>query len=163
MVGAIAGGVTSGFDQSSTISVWIDRGRNNYLTVRNDHVGSAAFCPHEVRLAILSYICGTTTSGSSQRDRSGKQRTQFRLYRHSTCDRRRGFIVAFSIVPSAPANGSELPIEAACFSGVIAGSDSLPLFGTAVESMEVTMGRGILLWLLGVPIPIIILLALIWH
>jgi hypothetical protein len=25
------------------------------------------------------------------------------------------------------------------------------------------MGRGILLWLLGVPIPIIILLALIWH
>ena len=29
--------------------------------------------------------------------------------------------------------------------------------------MEGTMGRGILLWLLGVPIPIIILLALIWH
>ena len=28
---------------------------------------------------------------------------------------------------------------------------------------EVTMGRGILLWLLGVPIPIIILLALFWH
>jgi hypothetical protein len=28
---------------------------------------------------------------------------------------------------------------------------------------EVVMGRGILLWLLGVPIPIIILLALIWH
>jgi len=28
---------------------------------------------------------------------------------------------------------------------------------------EVAMGRGILLWLLGVPIPIIILLALIWH
>jgi len=25
------------------------------------------------------------------------------------------------------------------------------------------MGRGILLWLLGVPIPIMILLALIWH
>jgi hypothetical protein len=25
------------------------------------------------------------------------------------------------------------------------------------------MGRGILLWLLGIPIPIIILLALIWH
>jgi len=25
------------------------------------------------------------------------------------------------------------------------------------------MGRGILLWLLGVPIPIILLLALIWH
>jgi hypothetical protein len=29
--------------------------------------------------------------------------------------------------------------------------------------MRSTMGRGILLWLLGVPIPIIILLALIWH
>jgi hypothetical protein len=29
--------------------------------------------------------------------------------------------------------------------------------------LEGTMGRGILLWLLGVPIPIIILLALIWH
>jgi len=25
------------------------------------------------------------------------------------------------------------------------------------------MGRGILLWLLGVPIPVIIILALIWH
>jgi len=25
------------------------------------------------------------------------------------------------------------------------------------------MGRGILLWLLGVPIPVILLLALIWH
>jgi hypothetical protein len=29
--------------------------------------------------------------------------------------------------------------------------------------MEVTMGRGILLYLLGVPIPIIIILALLWH
>jgi hypothetical protein len=29
--------------------------------------------------------------------------------------------------------------------------------------MEIAMGRGILLWLLGVPIPIIILLALIWR
>ena len=28
---------------------------------------------------------------------------------------------------------------------------------------EKVMGRGILLWLLGVPIPIIILLALFWH
>jgi hypothetical protein len=28
---------------------------------------------------------------------------------------------------------------------------------------ESNMGRGILLWLLGVPIPIIILLALVWH
>jgi hypothetical protein len=29
--------------------------------------------------------------------------------------------------------------------------------------MEEIMGRGILLWLLGVPIPVIILLALIWR
>jgi hypothetical protein len=35
--------------------------------------------------------------------------------------------------------------------------------GAGREIMEETMGRGILLWLLGVPIPIIILLALIWH
>src|ERR1700676_1735687 len=28
---------------------------------------------------------------------------------------------------------------------------------------EGSMGRGILLWLLGIPIPIIILLALFWH
>src|SRR5215472_17666482 len=33
----------------------------------------------------------------------------------------------------------------------------------AVASMEDNMGRAILLWLLGVPIPIIILLALFWH
>jgi hypothetical protein len=31
------------------------------------------------------------------------------------------------------------------------------------QAMEVNMGRGILLWLLGVPIPIIILLALVWR
>jgi hypothetical protein len=29
--------------------------------------------------------------------------------------------------------------------------------------MEDAMGRSILLWLLGVPIPIIILIALLWH
>jgi hypothetical protein len=29
--------------------------------------------------------------------------------------------------------------------------------------MEANMGRGILLWLLGVPIPIIIILALLWR
>jgi hypothetical protein len=28
---------------------------------------------------------------------------------------------------------------------------------------EVEMGKGILLWLLGIPIPIIILLLLFWH
>ena len=40
------------------------------------------------------------------------------------------------------------------------GTPALPL---SYEILEGTMGRGILLWLLGVPIPIIILLALIWH
>ncbi len=29
--------------------------------------------------------------------------------------------------------------------------------------MEAIMGRGILLWLLGVPLPIILLLAVIWR
>ncbi|MBV9081727.1 MAG: hypothetical protein JOZ62_03560 [Acidobacteriaceae bacterium] len=32
-----------------------------------------------------------------------------------------------------------------------------------LNELEVDMGRGILLWLLGVPIPIILLLALFWH
>jgi hypothetical protein len=32
-----------------------------------------------------------------------------------------------------------------------------------VKLEETIMGRGILLWLLGVPIPIIIILALLWH
>ena len=31
------------------------------------------------------------------------------------------------------------------------------------QKQEVFMGRGILLWLLGVPIPIIILIALLYH
>jgi len=29
--------------------------------------------------------------------------------------------------------------------------------------MEIVMGRGILLWFLGIPIPIIILILLFWH
>lgn len=32
-----------------------------------------------------------------------------------------------------------------------------------ISQMEAVMGRGILLLLLGVPLPIIILLALFWH
>lgn len=31
------------------------------------------------------------------------------------------------------------------------------------EGKHMGFGRGILLWLLGVPIPVIILLALFWH
>jgi hypothetical protein len=39
-----------------------------------------------------------------------------------------------------------------------------PDVGAAPHQLEETiMGRGILLWMLGVPIPIIILLALIWR
>jgi hypothetical protein len=34
---------------------------------------------------------------------------------------------------------------------------------TKRQQQETTMGRGILLWMLGIPIPIIILLALFWH
>jgi hypothetical protein len=36
---------------------------------------------------------------------------------------------------------------------------------TAANKLEVDMGfgRGVLLWLLGVPIPIILLIALFWH
>jgi hypothetical protein len=40
------------------------------------------------------------------------------------------------------------------------GADWLYLLG---EERPMGMGRGILLWLLGVPLPIIILLALFWH
>ncbi len=41
----------------------------------------------------------------------------------------------------------------------------LPLFcsPTSMNKESKIMGRGILLWLLGVPIPIIILLALVWR
>lgn len=33
----------------------------------------------------------------------------------------------------------------------------------SVKQGEMAMGRALLLWLLGVPIPIIILIALFWH
>lgn len=35
--------------------------------------------------------------------------------------------------------------------------------GRHTIGVEETMGRSILLWLLGVPIPVIIILALLWH
>jgi hypothetical protein len=31
------------------------------------------------------------------------------------------------------------------------------------KELPMGMGRGILLWLLGVPLPLVILLALFWH
>jgi hypothetical protein len=37
------------------------------------------------------------------------------------------------------------------------------MLGNATCMESSLMGRGILLWLLGVPIPIILLLALLWH
>jgi hypothetical protein len=42
---------------------------------------------------------------------------------------------------------------------------SLALFTRRRKRMEVDMGfgRGVLFWLLGIPIPINILLALFWH
>jgi hypothetical protein len=36
-------------------------------------------------------------------------------------------------------------------------------FETQTKNRRKMMGKGILLWLLGVPIPIILLLALVWH
>jgi hypothetical protein len=42
---------------------------------------------------------------------------------------------------------------------------STRIYSPKWTTMEVPMGfgRGVLLWLLGIPIPIIILLALFWH
>jgi hypothetical protein len=36
-------------------------------------------------------------------------------------------------------------------------------FGESRQERTMGLGRGILLWLLGVPLPIVILLALFWH
>jgi hypothetical protein len=33
----------------------------------------------------------------------------------------------------------------------------------SITKKDKAMGKGILLWLLGIPLPIIILLALLWH
>jgi hypothetical protein len=33
----------------------------------------------------------------------------------------------------------------------------------AMRSESMTFGKGILLWLIGIPLPIILLLALFWH
>jgi len=42
---------------------------------------------------------------------------------------------------------------------------TIPQGGDSYDKVEVIMGfgRGVLFWLLGIPIPIIILLALFWH
>jgi hypothetical protein len=36
-------------------------------------------------------------------------------------------------------------------------------YDIGIQNRRATMGRAVLLWLLGVPIPIIIILALLWH
>jgi len=35
--------------------------------------------------------------------------------------------------------------------------------GYRQKDMTMTFGKGILLWLIGIPLPIILLLALFWH
>jgi hypothetical protein len=40
---------------------------------------------------------------------------------------------------------------------------SVQRFGKSDQEEAMGFGRGILLWLLGIPLPIIILLALFWH
>jgi hypothetical protein len=53
---------------------------------------------------------------------------------------------------------------AVCFAGTK--WISARLLGATInrnQTKEVLMGRGILLWLLGVPIPIIIIIALLYH
>jgi len=47
--------------------------------------------------------------------------------------------------------------------GTFHSSRGLPRASFKYDEEENIMGREILLWLLGVPIPIIILLAIFWH
>jgi hypothetical protein len=39
----------------------------------------------------------------------------------------------------------------------------LSLRSQAMRSSSMTFGKGLLLWLIGIPLPIILLLALFWH
>jgi len=48
-------------------------------------------------------------------------------------------------------------------SELIAARDVGAINSLAVQEESMGFGRGALLWLLGVPLPIIILLALFWH
>jgi hypothetical protein len=47
-----------------------------------------------------------------------------------------------------------------CYSGQYVG---FARFSMQQSEVEMGFGRGVLFWLLGIPIPIIILLALFWH
>jgi hypothetical protein len=44
-------------------------------------------------------------------------------------------------------------------SGIVVGA---PIFNDG-GTQTMTFGKGILLWLIGIPLPIILLLALFWH
>ena len=35
--------------------------------------------------------------------------------------------------------------------------------GNILEEADMTFGKGALLWLIGIPLPIILLIALLWH
>jgi hypothetical protein len=64
--------------------------------------------------------------------------------------------------PSTPTRfekKTNIPLSCRC------GTFSVPRCSLQGEKMEAHMGfgRGALLWLLGIPLPIIILLALFWH
>ncbi len=60
-----------------------------------------------------------------------------------------------NLAEKPPAAGSADAWNKACFSALSNTNN--------VQTAEVIMGRGILLWLLGVPIPIIILFLLFWR
>jgi len=47
--------------------------------------------------------------------------------------------------------------------GALARSETTRMVTEKVQALGEAMGRSILLWLVGVPIPIIILLFLFWH
>jgi hypothetical protein len=38
-----------------------------------------------------------------------------------------------------------------------------PAFGSGKRQGERNMGKGILMWLIGIPIPIILIILLLWH
>jgi hypothetical protein len=68
-----------------------------------------------------------------------------------------------AVTPRAASSGKGfvLPLPTQSISQELTGDRRISLYPIYRE--DTLMGRGILLWLLGVPLPIIILLALFWH
>ncbi|HWU95036.1 MAG TPA: hypothetical protein VN029_05525 [Sphingomonas sp.] len=62
---------------------------------------------------------------------------------------------AIGHVPPSASNGLQVP----------AGTHfaAIGSFGIETKDLEGMMGKGILLWLLGIPIPIILLILIFWH